>query len=210
MSTKPSSRWRIALDTRLMDDLERASLVAAIVKVAQQSPLLKTPEIAASVAGLEKKAATLRAYNEAMTADLKQLKADTTARDAARDATDVELVALKTLVARDAKSAGDVTAMGFTLLATASSRMRPDAPLVLQKVGRKRGRARVAVAGRVRGRFVAEVSPDPISTWAALPGTGKERTVSGYASGAKLWVRFAQVRYGLQSDWSTPLLVTID
>jgi hypothetical protein len=71
------------------------------------------------------------------------------------------------------------------------------------------GKARVSVqtTGTSHGRYVAESSPDPIGTWTSLPGTGKERKLSGFASGAKLWVHFAQVRDGLQSDWSAPVLV---
>ena len=65
--------------------------------------------------------------------------------------------------------------------------------------------------GAGKGRFVAEMSLDAggPSTWSSLPGTGKSRALSGYASGTKVWVRFAAVRYGMQSDWCTPVLVTI-
>jgi hypothetical protein len=61
------------------------------------------------------------------------------------------------------------------------------------------------------GNFVAQVSTDPIgpATWQPLPGNGKQRTLSGYATGTKLWVQFAQVRWGLQGPWSVPVLVTI-
>lgn len=62
-----------------------------------------------------------------------------------------------------------------------------------------------------RGKYVAEMTTDPAGAgpWTSLPGTGIERKLSGYASGTKLWVRFAAVKYGLQSAWSTPVLVTI-
>ena len=55
------------------------------------------------------------------------------------------------------------------------------------------------------------MSTDPIGTgtWSPLPGTGKQRKLAGYASGTKLWVHFATVRYGMQSAWSVPVLVTI-
>ena len=53
------------------------------------------------------------------------------------------------------------------------------------------------------------MSGNPIGVWTSLPGNGKQRKLSGYASGTQLWVQFAQVRYGLQSPWSTPVLVTI-
>jgi hypothetical protein len=211
MTTKTIPRWHIALDTKALDDLARGNLAASIQKVAQQSALIQLPEISASVTSLGKKAVTLKAFGEAVASDEKQLKTDITAREAARSALDVELVTLKSLVVRDAKSEGDVTGMGFSLLSTTTSRAKPDAPVIVQKPGKQHGKTRVAVAGKIRGRFVAESSPDPIATpaaWASLPGNGKERILTG-ATGTKLWVRFAQVRYGLQSDWSTPLLVTI-
>jgi hypothetical protein len=208
MKTKTLPRWHIALDTRLLSDLARGNLVASIQKVAQQSALIQLPEIAASVTALGKKVAALKAGNESVATDEKQLKNDIATRDAARSVLDLELVTLKSLVVRDAKSESDVTGMGFSLITGAASRTKPDAPVIAQKAGKQHGKARVAVAGKIRGRFVAEASPDPIATWASLPGTGRERILTG-SSGTKLWVRFAQVRFGLQSDWSTPLLVTI-
>ena len=74
------------------------------------------------------------------------------------------------------------------------------------------GKARVAVEGKGHlGSFVAQVSTDPIgpATWTALPGNGKSRDLAGYASGTKLWVQFAQVRWGLQGPWSAPVMVII-
>lgn len=75
-----------------------------------------------------------------------------------------------------------------------------------------KGRARVSVheTGDTHGRYVAESSPDPVgpTTRSPLPGTGKSRTLTG-PSGTKVWVRFARVRGQMQSDWSTPVLVTL-
>ncbi len=121
---------------------------------------------------------------------------------------------LKALVVSNATTAADITGMGFTPLeAVKASQTQPDAPTsVLVKIGKVQGKARVSVqeTRTTRGRYVAQGSPDPIgaATWSELPGTGKQRKLSGYPSGTKLWVRFAQVRYGLQSAWSTPVLVT--
>ena len=80
--------------------------------------------------------------------------------------------------------------------------------------GKVQGRARAAIAapGKLPGSFAAEVSTDPVgaATWQTLPaGSGKQRRLSGYASGTKLWVRFAAVRYGVQGPWCTPVLATI-
>jgi hypothetical protein len=210
MASRPNSRFRIALDTHLLDDLTRGNLAASIQKVAPQSALNKIPEIAASVAALGKKAATLKADNEAVASDEKQLKNDITARDASRTAVDLELTALKSLVVRDAQTEADITAMGFSLITTARSRAKPDAPIVVSKMTKRTRVMHVVVAGKVHGNFVAEASTDATpTTWMPLVGTGRSRALVAYASGAKVWVRFAQVRYGLQSDWSTPILVTI-
>jgi hypothetical protein len=210
MASRPNSRFRIALDTHLLNDLARGNLAASIQKVAPQSTLIQTPEIAASVAALGKKAAALKGDNEAVATDEKQLKKDIAARDASRTAVDLELSALKTLVVRDAKTEADVTSMGFSLLPTAQTRAKPDAPLVESKMIKRTRVMHAFVVGKIPGRFVAEASTDPNpTTWVTLVGTGRSRSLLGYASGTKVWVRFAQVRYGLQSDWSTTILVTI-
>ncbi len=134
--------------------------------------------------------------------------------DLSRQAFDLALDTFKTAVENNATSAQDVTGMGLTLLSVLkSSKTVPPAPgLILVYPGKVHGKARVVVDGKgYLGTFVAQVSPDPpgAGTWLYLPGTGKQRLLSGYASGTKLWVQFAQVRWGLQSAWSVPVLVTI-
>jgi len=42
-----------------------------------------------------------------------------------------------------------------------------------------------------------------------LPDSGNQRELSGYASGTRLWVRFAAVNYGQQSALTTRAIVTI-
>jgi hypothetical protein len=216
MSHLPQSRVRIALNVSLMNDLERLSLVAGIQKVAAQSPLMQVPAIAASYAALVKKGAAFKANNDLVAADEKQLKLDVAARDLSRADAETELVTLKTLVAANAKTAADVAGMGFAELlpAAKATQAKPDVPgPLVVKTGKVQGRSRVVIAqpGKLQGTFVAEASTDPIgpSTWFLLPGSGKQRKLSGYASGTKLWVRFAAVRHGQQSDWCTPVLVTI-
>jgi len=75
------------------------------------------------------------------------------------------------------------------------------------------GKAMVSVheTGKTRRQYAAEWSPETIgpNSWAQLGvGHGKTRSVIG-ASGTKVWVRFATVRGQQQSDWCTPVLVTI-
>jgi hypothetical protein len=215
MSHRPLSRFRIALNPALMTDLDRTAILAGIEKVAPTSPLMKVPAIAASYASLVQKGAALKTNNDLVAADEKQLKLDTTARDLSRSETDTELVTLKTLVGANAQSPADVASMGFRELppATKATQAKPEVPgPLVVKTGKVQGKSRVGLAqpGRL-GSFAAEASTDPIgpATWFVLPGSGKQRKLSGYPSGTKLWVRFAAVRYGQQSDWCTAVLVTI-
>jgi hypothetical protein len=204
------SPWHIALDTSTLDPALAGNLVGGIKKVAPQSTLISVPAIAASYAALVAKAVTLAQCVTAVAEDEKLLKADTQSRDTAYSALLLELVGLKGLVLSNAKSDTDITGMGFVLLnSTKASRTKPDPPgALLVKIGKAHGKARVSVPGKTRGRFVAEAASDPNGPYSPLPGNGKERKLSGYAPGTKLWVHMAQVRYGLQSDWSTPVLIT--
>jgi hypothetical protein len=202
------------MDLASYDDADRASLVAGVQKVASSSALMQVPAIAASVAALGKKGAALVAGNSAVAADEKLLKLDAATRDGARSALDLEIVTLRTLVTSNAQSPADITSMGLTLAAPAPrTRTQPGAPAeILTRIGKAHGKARVTVneVGTTKGHYVAESSPDPFgpTTWSPLPGNGKQRTVTG-PTGTKVWVRFARVRYGLQSDWSAPVLVTL-
>jgi hypothetical protein len=209
---QPISRWRAALNFHLLTDALRESTLAGIEKVAQQSVLMQVPAIAASYAVLTAKGASFATFLASAAANEKQYKASVTALALARVAFDRELDTFKTLVGNNAASAADITGMGFTLLSIVkASKTPPDPPgALLVKLGNVHGKARVAVQGSgYLGCFLAEMSADPIGTWSPLPGNGKERKLSGYPTGTKLWVRFAAVRWGLQSAWSVPVLVTI-
>jgi hypothetical protein len=210
--TQALPRQRITLSAGALTDLDRANILAGIVKGAAQSTLMQNPAIAASVDALTKKGAALVNDSNLAAAAEQQLKATATQRDSSRGAFDMELLSLKGLVENNATKPSDVTDMGFSLFQSAkASRTPPDPPAALiVKIGKVHGKARVSVQGG-RGSYVAEMTTDPAAAgpWTSLTGSGKERKLSGYASGTKIWVRFAAVRYGLQSAWSTPVLVTI-
>jgi hypothetical protein len=180
------NRVRIALNLASMKDDELLKLVVSIGSLAPASALIAIPAVATAVTSLGAKGATFKSARDTVTADLDKLANDRSAQAAARGALENDVNALAGLVATNAKSAADVASMAFV----------------------ERGVAKVTVPEP--GRFVAQQSPDPIgpTTWSPLPGTGKSRTVTG-VSGTKVWVRFARVRAQLQSDWSTPVLVTI-
>jgi hypothetical protein len=42
-----------------------------------------------------------------------------------------------------------------------------------------------------------------------VEGTAKKRYFKGYASGTRLWLRFASTRGRAQSDWSVPVSILI-
>jgi hypothetical protein len=204
------SRWRVALNTKLLDDLEKQSLGATIVKMAPQSALYGIPAIAASVAAIKTKTAALKAGNDSVDADEKQLKADIAIRDTARLGLDTELVTLKSLLVNNATQASDITGLGFGIIDLPQSTAQPDLPVVTVTMSQKHGSAKVSVVGGTGKRFLAEAAPDPnAGPWTLLPGTGRSRRFKGLASGTKIWVRFAQVRYNQQSAWSIAVLVSI-
>jgi hypothetical protein len=210
--TMNTQRFHIALNVSQMTDAELGATVAGIQKIAPSGTLIQNSAIAASYKALGTKATSLASLVGAIAADHMQLKQDETGRLTARTEVQGELDSLRGLVANTATSPGDITGMGFVQLSrTAQTRTVPLPPAeFVTRLGKVHGRARVAVSG-ASGNYVAESTPDPISptsVWSSLPGNGKQRTLTG-ATGTKVWVRFAQVRYGLQSDWSTPVLVTI-
>ena len=102
--------------------------------------------------------------------------------------------------------------MGFALLTvTRSAKVAPEAPalLLVYPAGRTARPASWSPAAATSATSSRRCRGDPIGTWASLPGNGKERKLSGYPSGTKLWVHFAQIRWGLQGPWSVPVLITI-
>jgi len=210
--TTPTSRFRAALNITLLDDLQRQGLLSGIEKVAQQSSLFQIPAVAAAYTALVAAGGNFTTGVATAAANEKLYKASITVADVSRVALDRAFDTLKTLTENNAVTAADVTGMGFSLLTiTKFAKTVPDAPGALLVIpGKVHGKARVVVQGvGYLGHFVAQVSNDPIGVFTALPGNGKERRLSGYASGTKLWVQFAAVRWGLQSAWSVPVLVTI-
>jgi hypothetical protein len=214
MTTPTNARFRAALNPSALDDTERTEALASIQKVAQQGPLFQIAAIVASYAALGSKGTNLTTAIAQAAADRAAYEKSVGTRDTARLTFDRELDTYKTLVENNAASTGDVTGMGLSLLTIATpTRTPPDPPAALiVKIGKQHGKARVAVAGKgYQGSFAAQVSADPIgpATWSALPGTGKQRKLNGYPTGTKLWVQFAAIRFGMQSAWCTPVLITI-
>jgi hypothetical protein len=210
----PTARWRAAMNLALFDDAQREATFAGIEKVAQSSALIQNPTIAASYAALTIKGNAFAVSVGNASALESQFKASCSTRDLSRDTFDRELSNYRTLVENNATSAADITGMGLTLLTVnKASTLLPSPPAALLVIpGKVHGKARVLVQGKgYLGHFAAQMSPDPIGagTWSTLPGSGKERKLSGYASGTRVWVQFATVVRGIQSAWCTPVLVIL-
>jgi hypothetical protein len=210
------NRLRILLSLGELSDAELLLLAASIVTLAPQSSLISVPAIATSVTAITTKAAALKAGGEAVKSGDDQLLNAKTTASAARVALQNEVGSLMGLVTNNAKTASDVTSMAFKVrppvtISTATG-VQPPASIdvKLPKTVRGEFTATAHDAGNAKWHYAAECSPDPIgaSTWAPLPGVGRSRKVTG-VSGTKVWVRFARVRGQIQSDWSTPILVTI-
>lgn len=209
------NRLRIALNLASMTDADLLKLVVAIVALAPQSALLAIPAIATSVAAVTTKGAAFKTADEAVTADEEKLANDRTAKLAARGAVENEITSLAGLVGVNAKDATQVAGMAFAVRATpVVATAPPEVPesigVVMPKRARGRAKATVNEPKGTKGRYAAQWSPDPMgaNTWAALPGTGKSRTITG-ASGTRVWVQFARVRGQLQSAWSAPVLIVL-
>jgi len=210
-------RYHVELDFSQIKDNNRHDIVAGIKQVASTSQLiLNSPAMLASVAALSEKAAIFAQANAAVISTKQKLKTDIATEAGCRSDVDGEIRAFATLAENYAKSAADIHSVGLSARAAAPvKRLAPEVPESIDTVIPRKGHGRATVSvhetGRTRRQYAAEWSPDPIGpdTWAPLgAGSGKTRTVTG-TSGTKVWVHFATVRGQLQSDWCTPVLVTI-
>ena len=208
------NRIRIALNLSTMTDAELLQLVVAITSLAPQSALYSIAAIASSVTSVTTKGTAFKGASDAVTADEEKLRNDKATKRSTRGVLENEVTALAGLVGTNAKNPTDVASMAFTMATSPTVAKAPPATpdvvdVIMPKKGRGRAKVSVNEAANERGRYVAESSQDPYgpTTWTSLPGTGKSRSLTG-ASGTKIWVRFARVRGQLQSDWSTPVLVT--
>ena len=214
MKTIPA-RFRAELDIGAITAnlAAREILINSILKLAPQSPLYTDPNVQKAVAVLAATYGTYKTAGITSAASAKQHKIDVAAEAQALADNDRALLLVKGLTENGAKSADDIKSMAFVALVG-----RPPAPAMVPPesiditMGAKgHGKVRVAAheLGTTKRRYAAEMSPDPVgpNTWTVLPGNGKSRRLTG-KSGTSVWVRFALVHGQLQSDWSTPVLVT--
>jgi len=212
---KATNEFRVLLDVNALDrnDTERAKLVAAIAKMAPQSPLWTNTAVQAEVANLAKTQAAYVSAQQVAAASSKQHSADVTAVSSALIANNKSLNLLRTLTENGATSLADVQSMAFVAYAG-----RPPAPALVPpdsldvKLGKKgSGKAMVSAheLSITRRHYAAQWSPNPVTvtSWEGLPGGGKSRKLSG-PSGSQVWVQLALTRGQLQSAWSTAVLIT--
>jgi hypothetical protein len=207
-------RFLAALDFSLYTDQELHTLMSDIALAAPTSPIIQAnPPIQECVARLATKDAALTKTGKKVDDDKGTLRTDLAAEALARTDLVGEARTYTSLVQNVAKSPADVQAAALPPRPPAPPKNQP--PTVPEQIDNKppkkgKGRTTVAVheTGSIRHEYVAQQSMDGV-TWTALGvGHGKTRVVTG-ASGTKVWVRFAMVRGQSQSDWSTPILITI-
>jgi hypothetical protein len=207
-------RYLAAMDISRLTDAEAHQLVGNVKVAAPTSTLVAaSPSLQASVTALVSKDAMLVKANTAVDDDKQALKIDLSTEAVARSELHAELRTYTTLLTNVAKSPADIHGGGLPPAPPRATRYSPPTvpaslDTITPKVGRGKMRVRVHETGGTRYQYVAQQSVDG-TTWAPLgAGLGKSRVVTG-ASGAKIWVRFAMVRGALQSEWCTPVLVTI-
>jgi hypothetical protein len=211
-----NSRLHAQLDFSDLSDAARQGILTAIQQLAPSSSLYTaSSSIQASYAALVKKGTVLQQDIGAVASDKQKLRADLSLETAARTSFDAELRNLATLTESASVTSADLTGMGFTVrpprtIATAPPAVPTSVEVKLPARGRGVARVVAMYTGAGKPHFVGQWSPDPVTatSWSTLPGAGRTRVVTG-ASGTHVWVRFATMRAQLQSDWCTPVLVTI-
>jgi hypothetical protein len=214
MARNMNKRIHVSMNLSRVDDPWRYDTIAGIVQLAPTSPLFAIPGIQASVTALETLGASLKAANDTVAASRTKLASGVEIEANMRRAVDGELLTLKAAVENKATQTSDLASVGFEERGAprTMAQVTPPESIDIKLPSKLRGQftASAHEIGKTRWRYAAESSPDPIgeNTWTTLAGYGKARKVTG-PSGTKAWVRFARVRGQVQSEWSTPVLVTI-
>jgi hypothetical protein len=217
MSRTLVQRFHALLDFSTLDDTLRHQIAAGIEAVAATSPLVTgSTAMQASLTALGKKDAALSTANGVVVNDKQKLRTDIATEVTARGDYDGELRNFALLAENGAKSPTDIQSVGLTYRPPApATKLPPPVPTSINTIFPKTGHGKATVSvqetGTTRRQYIAQSSPDPFgpTTWSPLGvSLGKTRVLTG-ASGTRIWVRFATVRGALQSDWCTPVLVTI-
>jgi hypothetical protein len=208
-------RYLAALELSTQTDDELHTLAGDIGLAAKTSALvLGNTQMQASVAAVATSDTALATANQMVDDDHTKLRIDIAAQAFARSDLLGAIRTYGSFVAGGAKSPADVHAAGLPPLGPRPARNTPPTvPVIINNKAPKTGHGTTTVSVGdnlpTRHQYVAQQSLDGGTTWAQLGvGHGTTRVVTG-ASGTKVWVRFAMVRGQLQSDWCTPVMVTI-
>jgi hypothetical protein len=207
-------RYLVGLGPAGLTNAELHTVAAAVKLSAPTSTLvLAIPAMQASATAMDQKATALTKATAKVGDARTALRLAISDEAEARSELVGEVRTYVTLTSNNAKSPADIHDAGLPSAAPRPAHNTP--PEVPQQIDNKppkkgHGKTKVVVheTGTYKGKYVAEQSLDGINYTQLGVSYGKSRTVIG-PSGTKVWVRFAQVRSGLQSAWSTPILVTI-
>jgi hypothetical protein len=204
------------MNLNTVDDQWRFDTIARITQSAPQSPLYATvPAIQAAVAALGALGSAFKVKSDTVAADRAKLAIDLDAEVNARSDIDAALLTIKSLFENNAKSDEDLTAGGLQKRnprASAAPLLPPESvDITFPKKLRGQFTASAHHTGSGRAQYAAQLSTDGSTpaNWVDLKGTGKSRKVTGYRSGSQVWLRFARLSGQDQSDWGTPVLVTV-
>jgi hypothetical protein len=196
-------------------DKDRIDAAGALQASLNTSDIVKnSPVMQANIAQLASIAKLLPAASALVETDRKTLVADTGTMEKNRSDFDRLYNLHLDMLEHEAKAEDDLKKANVKPRGPKAPASPPVTPeqIDVKMPRRARGYATASVheTGKTRGEFDAQYSPDPYgpTTWLELVGHGKSRRVTG-ASGTKVWVRFAQVKRGVRSAWSTPVLITI-
>lgn len=209
-------RFHVQMNLSVVDDQWRFDTIASVTQNAPQGELYASvPAIQAAVTSLVALGAEFKARNDVVAADRAKLNIDLDAAINARSDVDAALLTIKSLFENNAKSEDDLTAGGLQKRSPKASAgaLRPPESIDITFPRRIRGEftASAHQSGLGRAQYAAQLSTDANtpSTWVDLKGSGKSRKVKGYPSGTQVWLRFARLGGQDQSDWGTPVLVTV-
>jgi hypothetical protein len=209
-------RFHVQMNLTVVDDQWRFDTIASITQNAPQGQLYTSvPAIQAAVASLGPLGDAFKTRSDAVAAYRAKLAIALDAEINARSDIDATLLTIKSLFENNAKSEDDLTAGGLQRRSPKASAglLRPPESVDITFPKKLRGEftASAHQTGLSRGNYAAQLSTDASmpTTWVDLKGMGKSRKVTGYKSGTQVWLRFARLSGQDQSDWGTPVLVTV-
>ncbi len=203
----------VALDVNQLSNQDLEDLITAILQIAPLGSLYTAnPPIAEAVAELGAAEAVYKAAGVVVIADETKLAADKQVEADARAAMITKLIRYRGLVETTAKTPAEVVGAGV------SPRQRtfqgpnaaaPGVDIFYPKKGHNRAKVIAQATSRTQ-RFNAQFCLDLTqNVWTDLPGDGRSHWLTGYKSGALVWVRYRTVRGHQFSDWGAPTVVTI-